>query len=690
MKKKKSINKKRIALIFIPLVLLSIIILVALFINDKNKKNGVFSLLEKRWIEKNKSNVVDVAILNDIPIFGEEGEGVFFDFLNDFSKETEITFNKIPYKTNGNSKAKYSFEVTNNSSLEEDELLFYTDNYVLVSKDNEEVKNISDLKRVTIGALESDLNKIKSSFEDNEDIIYNSYNSVDSIILALNNNDILYAIIPKTSYINEIFSNNFYIVHNIPELSTNYILKVAGNEKSLNSIFKKYYTRWSKSKLEKSYNQRLLSLYFETKDIDDETIANFQGKEYTYGYVKNLPYESKINDEFIGYNSEILDSFAKSMNITFKVKEYSSESDLVKNLNKEKIDLAFNYYDFDGLTNDFDYTYSPYNERLVVLTHINNVTTSVQSLKNLKDKEVLMIENKIASYLVKNYGANAKTYKKANSLFNAMDEDSIVVVDYNLYDTYRNSDFNDYKVIYDGRVKDLDFNFILVNSSKNKAFNGLFKLYISELQQDLYMARAKVKFQDDSKKLDLTFVYILVALFIILVISLIYLRNKYNKDRINKNDRLKYVDSLTSLKNRHYLNKNYEKWQNNKIYPQSIIIVDINKIGHINDVYGHAEGDMVLKKAANILINNQIEQTDIVRTNGDEFLIYMIGYEENKVIAYMRKLNKEFKTLPYNFGATLGYSMIIDDIKTIDDAINEAVLEVKTNKEMNNEINKEK
>ncbi|MBR2712570.1 MAG: GGDEF domain-containing protein [Bacilli bacterium] len=690
MKKKKSINKKRIALIFIPLVLLSIVIFVALFVNDKNNKNGVFSLLEKRWIEKNKTNVVDVAILNDVPIFGEEGEGVFFDFLDDFSKETEITFNKIPYKTNGNSKAKYSFEITNNSSLEDDELLFYTDNYVLISKDNEEVKNISDLRKVTIGALESDLNKIKSSLEDNEDIIYNSYNSVDSIISALNNNDILYAIIPKTGYITDIFSNNFYIVHNISELSTNYILKVAGKEKSLNSIFKKYYTRWSKSKLEKSYNQRLLSLYFETKDIDDETIANFQGKEYTYGYVKNLPYESKINDEFIGYNSEVLDSFAKSMNITFNVKEYSSVSDLVKNLNKEKIDLAFNYYDFDGLTNDFDYTYSPYNERLVVLTNINDVTTSVQSLKNLKDKEVLMLENKIASYMIKNYGVNVKTYKKANSLFNAMDDDSIIVVDYNLYDTYRNSDFNDYKVIYDDRAKDLDFNFILVNSSKNKAFNGLFKFYISSLQQDLYMARAKVKFSKDSKKLDLTFVYILVALFIILVISLIYLRNKHNRDRINKNDRLKYVDSLTSLKNRHYLNKNYEKWQNNKIYPQSIIIVDVNKIGHINDVYGHAEGDMVLKKAANILINNQIEQTDIVRTNGDEFLIYMIGYEENKVIAYMRKLNKEFKTLPYNFGATLGYSMIVDDIKTIDDAINEAVLEVKTNKEMNSEINKEK
>lgn len=685
MKKKRNINKKRIALVVIPFILLAILITVAVIVNNKNDKNGVFSLIEKRWIEKNKSTVVDVSVLNDLPIFGENGNGVFFDFLNDFTEETEIEFNMIPYKTSGESSSKYAFEMTNNVALSDTELLFYTDNYVLVSKDNTEVKKISDLRGVTIGTLETDLNKIKSAFEDSDQIIYNSYSNIDSIVSALNNNDILYAIIPKTIYINEIFSNNYYIVHSVSELSTNYVLNINGDERTLNNIINKFYTRWSKENLDKSYNERLLTLYFEEKEIDDETIANFQGKEYTYGYVKNLPYESKINDDFIGYNSEILDGFAKSMNITFKIKEYNSVKDLTKNLNNGKVDLAFNYYDFDGLTNDFDYTFSPYNEKVVVLTHINNVTTSVQSLKNLKDKDVVMIDNKLAAYLTKNYGAKVKTYKKATSLFNAIDEDSIVVLDYNLYDNYRNSELDDYKVIYDDRTKDLDYNFMILNSNKNKAFNGLFKFYISNLQQDLYMARAKVKLSKDSKKVDLTFVYILVALFILLIISLIYLKFKYNRNRINKNDRLKYVDSLTSLKNRHYLNKNYEKWQENKIYPQCIIIVDVNKIGHINDVYGHAEGDMVLKKAANILINNQLEQSDIVRTNGDEFLIYMIGYEENKVIAYMRKLNKEFKSLPYNFGATLGYSMIVDDIKTIDDAINEAVLEVKTNKEVNTE-----
>ena len=685
--KKKNINKKRVALIVIPLIFLAFIIIFAVIINNRNDKNGVFSLIEKRWIEKNKSTVVDISILNDIPVLGEDGDGVFFDFLNDFTDETDINFNMIPYKSSSDASSNYAFEMTNNSSLNETELLFYTDNYVLVSKDNTEVKRISDLKGVTIGALESDLNKVKAAFEESDQIIYNSYNNIDSIVSALNGNDILYAIIPKTIYINEIFSNNYYIVHNVPEISTNYVLNINGNEKTLNSIIRKFFTRWSKDSLDKSYNQRLLTLYFEEKEIDDETIANFQGKEYTYGYVKNLPYESKINNEFIGYNSEILDGFAKSMNITFKVKEYSSLKDLTKNLNNGKVDLAFNYYDFDTLTNDFDYTFSPYTEKIVVLTHINNITTSIQALKNLKDKEVVMVDNKLAKYMSTNYGAKVKKYKKASSLFNAINEDSIVVLDYNLYDNYRNSELNDYKVIFDERAKDLDYNFIILNSGKNQAFNGLFKFYISSLQQDLYMARAKVKLNKDSKKIDLTFVYILVGLFILLIISLIYLKLKYNKNKINKNDRLKYVDSLTSLKNRHYLNKNYEKWQENKIYPQSIIIIDVNKIGHINDVYGHAEGDMVLKKAANILINNQLEQSDIVRTNGDQFLIYMIGYEENKVIAYMRKLNKEFKTLPYNFGATLGYSMIVDDIKTIDDAINEAVLEVKTNKELNNSKN---
>jgi hypothetical protein len=47
----------------------------------------------------------------------------------------------------------------------------------------------------------------------------------------------------------------------------------------------------------------------------------------------------------------------------------------------------------------------------------------------------------------------------------------------------------------------------------------------------------------------------------------------------------------------------------------------------------------------------------------------------------MRKLYKLMKDLPHEKGATLGYSMILNDIKLIEDAINDAVLDIKKNKE---------
>ncbi|HOO68406.1 MAG TPA: hypothetical protein PLC53_03470, partial [Bacilli bacterium] len=62
-------------------------------------------------------------------------------------------------------------------------------------------------------------------------------------------------------------------------------------------------------------------------------------------------------------------------------------------------------------------------------------------------------------------------------------------------------------------------------------------------------------------------------------------------------------------------------------------------------------------------------------------VIYLVGYSEEQVTLYVRKLYKLMKELPYEKGAAIGKSMILDDIKLIEDAINEAVLEAKSNKE---------
>lgn len=170
------------------------------------------------------------------------------------------------------------------------------------------------------------------------------------------------------------------------------------------------------------------------------------------------------------------------------------------------------------------------------------------------------------------------------------------------------------------------------------------------------------------------------------LIGILFHQNKKNpkvKVNVPRDSKIKYIDVLTSLKNRNYLNDNIDAWDDSLVYPQGIVIVDLNNIAYINDNYGHAEGDNVIKEAANILIKSQISNTEIIRTNGNEFLIYMVGYDEKQIVSYIRKLNKEFKDLSHSFGAAIGYSIITDEIKTIDDAINEATLDMRNVKQEN-------
>ena len=131
--------------------------------------------------------------------------------------------------------------------------------------------------------------------------------------------------------------------------------------------------------------------------------------------------------------------------------------------------------------------------------------------------------------------------------------------------------------------------------------------------------------------------------------------------KIKKEDKMKYIDQLTSLKNRNYLNENIANWNKNTIYPQATIIIDLNQVRNINDTLGYEQGDAQIKAAANVLIKTQLDNTDIMRTDGNEYLIYLVGYQEKQVVSYIRKLYKEFKNLPYEHGAAIGYSMIMSN-----------------------------
>ena len=99
-------NSKKI---FIPIILIVVIVLGGYFFLVKEDKITTLNLFEKQWIENNKNKIIDMSIINDIPILSYNGEGIILEFLNSLNTETGLSFNKISYKINEEIKSEYSF-----------------------------------------------------------------------------------------------------------------------------------------------------------------------------------------------------------------------------------------------------------------------------------------------------------------------------------------------------------------------------------------------------------------------------------------------------------------------------------------------------------------------------------------------------------------------------------------------------
>ena len=408
---------------------------------------------------------------------------------------------------------------------------------------------------------------------------------------------------------------------------------------------------------------------------------SYNGSPYVYGYVTNMPYENTINKEFVGTISNYLSGFEDIADVDFKIVGYKSVSELKQALSRGEVDLLFANFDVSGVNVDTYTTTSPFEEEYVVLSMDSMVVNSIRSLKG---NEIYVVNGTYLYDYLQSNNITTKGFNDTDELLRNVRSDSIVILDKDTYEYYKNTKFKKYKIIYRNTLVN-DYSFVIRDVNKNATFYTLFNFYVS----DMNYKTIKYEYNTDyiinsNNEINIIIIYTGIAMGIILFIGFIGFvgfKIKDKKNSLKKEDKLKFIDVMTSLKNRNYLNYNIRKWDDNVIYPQAIVIIDLNNVKYINDNYGHTEGDELIKQAASILIVNQLENTDIIRTDGNEFLIYMVGYEEKKVIDYTRKINKELKELPHGFGATLGYSMIEDDIKTIDDAINEATLSMRQAKE---------
>lgn len=661
------------------LILIGIIFAVSLgiFILNYSKDDSSFSILEKKWINDNASNVMDVSIYNDIPVFGKNGKGLSFDLLDSFTSKYDINFNKISYYGDSSTNLKdISFKVIGNDiDLTNNDILLYEDHYVIVGNDSTYFNNLSDINDIDIMVLSNDVNTISNYMSDASDVGFVPKKDIDEIKTSFDSDKSVYAVLPYNMYVDFILQNDLNILFHLGDVSKKYVLNV--KDKTLLNIMKKFYVGYKKDEQDISYKNNFLSEYFIDKKINESDKMSYNSSSYNVGYVTLMPFTSKEDNDFVGNLSNYLSGFEDLFDVSFKLVYFDSIDSLKTALSHGEIDIAFANFNTKGMNIDVINTAPLFKEEYSVLSKDEFV---VNSMKSLKNKEISVVKNSFINDLALTSGIKNKDYDNTDALIRNIHSSDVIVIDKATYDYYRETKFKDFKELYVGSIP-FQYNFVIRDVNKNTVMGNMFKDYVSSI--DYNTIKYKYNTNDSVYDFNLLVIFISCILGLIIIIISIYfiMKKKKNELSLKNGDKLKYVDAMTSLKNRTYLNLKIKEWDDNVIYPQAFVVVDLNNIKDINDNHGHEEGDIIIKKAASILIVNQEANTDIIRTDGNEFLVYMVGYSEKDVILYTRKIYKELKELPYGYGAAVGYSMIMDDVKTVDDAINEATIEMRKNKQ---------
>jgi len=128
-----------------------------------------------------------------------------------------------------------------------------------------------------------------------------------------------------------------------------------------------------------------------------------------------------------------------------------------------------------------------------------------------------------------------------------------------------------------------------------------------------------------------------------------------NRKEVEYLEEYAYRDSLTQLYNRAYGMKTLESWVN-EMRDFSLIFIDLDGLKHVNDSFGHAEGNIYIVRSCEHL-KNFSDDAVICRIGGDEFMVLAPEYSFDKAHKRMIEIVDDLRNDEHQRDKEFSYHM---------------------------------
>jgi len=133
-------------------------------------------------------------------------------------------------------------------------------------------------------------------------------------------------------------------------------------------------------------------------------------------------------------------------------------------------------------------------------------------------------------------------------------------------------------------------------------------------------------------------------------------RKEQELDFKNKNEHL-YIDGLTSGSNKNSFKLKAEIIIKNAINQYAFLVLDLNKFNLINNIFGYAQGDLLLSHIDNVLLNHIKKDEIFARISGDKFYILLEYVAKDNLKSRLDKITEDI--LEFKFANNKHFNLVV-------------------------------